>query len=265
MSIHYNGEGPGKIAARRETHNALYNLNPELYLNSNHLYLSGPDAGDILEALKLGVDVKFLHAADIDLDRVKEAATKVPQSCVKWGDIVEVAKDRIHGKIGVLFLDVCGTLNSALKLLSKLYNYLLPNAIVALNFTIGRDESYSQWAHDEKSKLSSRYVKSKDSLAIGFAVAGNQVMSGIMGLYAAIAIAYKSGATNANMPMLTLVCKKVAKTSKRLEPAYFLRISAQGEKIAHHESNCKTAAAYKAHLPKSFKKAYNHPLTRTRV
>lgn len=251
------GSDRGKNVSRRFTHAAMHALSPHHYHNSNHLYLAGPDAGDVKEAWNHpGIySINKIYAAEKSRDRCEMAKNQLGlylSNCVRLGDVRDVAAH--IERVGILFLDTCGTLNNnSVALVRSLLPYVEKKGVIAFNFTYTRD-CLRAARYKARYNLSPAYSRHQNWKAIATALLAGAELPEIY-FSAAISYANVGSDKGASMSMLTLIGRKTEKR-KVCEPLYFVRF--RGD-IKICTSSCKddfTLHAFKAHLPIEYKKLF---------
>lgn len=259
----YPGSNQGKNVVRSLTHQAMRALSPRGYNESHHLYLGGTEAGDVREAWNGSPHVysKHLHAAERNYSRYIEAKGKLGDtlsSCIVHGDIVDVSK-RLP-MLGVVFPDICGTLNQdAVHLVHNLLPRLNDDGVIALTITYSRDGLFNA-RHDIRPYMSGSYRTSKWWKAAATGRLANQYFMGEVYFSAMIAYSNTGEGKRWGMPMLTLIGRKT-NTRKVCDPAYFIRYGENGDQrwVNRSQSTDFTRDALKAHLPSAYKKLFHDP------
>ena len=254
MSI-FRGTRGGKVKARTMAHDIGASLNLDNYHKGNHLYLAGPESGDINHALSLGIHPQQIFAAEWDRRSYESAVsnTKGLKNQIYHDCIVECAK-KLHSNgivIDNLFLDVCNTLTYAKMLLEQILPYVSHGCTIATNIS-SRDRGLKVQRNELKSKLSEPFRSKLQFNAL--ARQANEVMNELK-VYFSVGISYANtdSSKKVGAQMLTLIGRRHNSKPTLAEPAYMYRFDRNGTLEFGEESPIPTVRAFKAHLPGSYK------------
>lgn len=278
ISMAFCGTGSNKRIVSEIVSRALRHLGGEdNYRNSQHLYLAGTDATELKVARKICPEINSqnLHAAECNYRNYSEAFEKLKlvgnQKALYFGSYLDLIKNRqLSGKLGVVWLDFCGTLSSNIDGFRSVLPHLCKGAVFAISFTFARDGLKSARLEQRlRMRDSIRAVdrayqdKYKDNwLALKSAAFQTAIIAGncFPRIWFSLAVSYKQfDLSRAAMPMLVLIGRISSKRLMFNPPCFFLECLSE-ETWSFREVNLgwtrdgNKLAGLKAHLPINYKR-----------
>lgn len=220
-----------------------------------HVYLSGPDGGDICAAIKFGIPNSRIFAAEIDRNAYQEARKKHPKANIFHGDVYNMVLQKGLVDISFLYLDLCGNINdNNIDLFARMLKYTRPK-IWAITLSIGHESGrYAKLVQGivapskrekEKNRVLCRHRILQETLWKNLGAKKTITMSAIRYI-------------NNKQPMMVLVGRMAAYTGERhIAPWVYWDIDKKGISPVDYENSYKNdipiTAALKATTPASFK------------